>query len=275
MARSLDQILAELNPQYATSENILNTRINAIPGETDAGISQADAKLGEANTNILNSARRRGTGVAFGGIPIADQTKYAATEYAPAIANLRATGANKELTLQEQLANLARDKSTQAQSIYDTGIAQDLQERTFQESIRQFNEQQAAARAAAAAASYSFGGAGGGAAGTTAPVPNRATYSTDLQGLEAQLKSGKAPTYEQAVDALVGTYGKNGISPQEIGNYLYELYSRFYNTSQTKKYYGPGSQFQQTAALLSSPKQTKETINGANVYLPSILNGRS
>ena len=163
MARSLDQILAELNPQYASSENILNTRLNAIPGEIDSGIAQTDAKLSLANDNILNSARRRGIGVAQGGIPLGEQAKYAATEYAPAIANLRATGAQKELGLQESLAQLGREKRGQAQSIYDTGVSQDLAERSFQEQTRQFNEQlaasnRAAAQQAAAARSYSFGG---------------------------------------------------------------------------------------------------------------------
>lgn len=170
MARSLDQVLAELNPSYAGSEAILNTRLNAIPGETQAGIAQADARLGQANTNILNSARRRGTGVAFGGIPIGEQAQYAATEYAPAIANLQAAGANKELSLQESLASLNREKRSQAQSIYDTDVARDFQERQFQESIRQFNEQQAAQRAAsqaAAAGAYSFGGGAAAAGGAT------------------------------------------------------------------------------------------------------------
>jgi len=172
MARSLDAILAELNPSYATSENILNTRLNAIPGEIDAGIAQTDAKLGVANTNILNSARRRGTGVAFGGIPLAEQANYAATEYAPAIANLRSVGANKELSLQDSLATLARDKRTQAQSIYDTGIAQDLAERTFQESQRQFNEQQRAAKDALG--NYNFGN-------TTAPTPSTAPGAARIE----------------------------------------------------------------------------------------------
>jgi hypothetical protein len=183
VARSLDQILAELNPSYSSSENILNTRLNAIPGEIEAGVQQADAKLGQANTNILNSARRRGTGVAFGGIPLGEQAQYAATEYAPAIANLKATGANKELSLQESLASLNREKRSQAQSIYDTDLSRDFQERQFQESIRQFNEQQAAqARAAAdAARQYNFGGGGGGG-NPTGATPGAARIDKNANG---------------------------------------------------------------------------------------------
>jgi len=158
MARTLDQVLAEITPQFTASENILNARLGAIPGETESGIAAADAKLGQANENILSGARRRGIG--FSGIPIGEQAKYAATDYAPAVANLKSAGLNKELTLQEQLATLGREKRTQAQSIFDTEQSRDFQERQFQESIRQFNEQQAAAARAAAGAGggYSFGG---------------------------------------------------------------------------------------------------------------------
>lgn len=171
--------MTELGPSYGNSESIINSRLNAIPGQIDQGIAQADAKLGQANTNILNSARRRGTGVAFGGIPLAEQAQYAATEYAPAIANLRSTGLNNELSLQESLASLNRDKRAQAQSIYDTDQSRDFQERQFQESIRQFNEQQAASNRAAAASAYSFGGASG---DQTAAAPGAARVDRNAKG---------------------------------------------------------------------------------------------
>lgn len=160
MARTLDQIYADLGNNYTGSANIINTRLNAIPGEIDAGIAATDAKLNVANENILNSARRRGTGIALGGIPVGEQAKYAATDYAPAIANLRATGAQKELSLQESLQQLDRERRSQSQSIYDNELSRDFQERQFQEGVRQFNEQQAAAARAAAVGSggYSFGG---------------------------------------------------------------------------------------------------------------------
>lgn len=175
MARSLDQILAELNPNYSGSENIINARLNAIPDETQAGIAQADAKLAQANTNILDAARRRGLG--FSGIPVGEQAQYAATDYAPAIANLKADGANKELTLQESLQQLARDKRSQAQSIFDNETAQDFQNKQFQEQVREFNQnlayqkaKDAADRAASQSNVMSYLGGGGGSGGTSAPT---------------------------------------------------------------------------------------------------------
>lgn len=157
MARTLDQVLAEISPQFTASENILKARLGAIPGETESGIAAADARLLQANDNILTGARRRGIG--FSGIPIGEQAQYAATDYAPAVANLKSAGLNKELGLQETLATLGREKRSQAQSIYEGDLNRDFQERQFQESVRQFNEQQATARAASAGAGgYSFGG---------------------------------------------------------------------------------------------------------------------
>jgi len=56
----------------------------------------------------------------------------------------------------------------------DTEVSRDFQERQFQESIRQFNEQQSAARAAASAAAASAGyGFGGGGGEPTAPSPSQ------------------------------------------------------------------------------------------------------
>jgi len=211
VARSLDQILAELNPQYATSENILNTRLNAIPGEIDSGIAQTDAKLAQANSNILSSAQRRGTGTAFGGIPLGDQAKYAATEYAPAIANLRATGAQKELSLQESLAGLAREKRGQAQSIYDTGVSQDLAERGFQEQIRQFNEQQAAANRAAAAQAKQYSFANAASQQTAAKTPR-----------SVQTKPGSFAFYDEA-DKPISAAQYALKTNQNIGDVLYDM----------------------------------------------------
>jgi hypothetical protein len=165
MARSLDQVLAELEPSYSGSRSLYQTQLDAIPSEVDAGIAQADAKLEQAHESILAGARRRNLG--YAGIPMGEQAKYNATEYAPAIANMKSQGQQRKMSILEALQGLDRDKRTSGQSIYDQELSRDFQERQFQEQIRQFSEsQKAAARAAAAASSggYGFGGGGGGAA---------------------------------------------------------------------------------------------------------------
>lgn len=174
MARTLDQISKQLDSTYAGSRSAYQAKLDALPGEIEAGIAQADAKLGQANDQILAGARRRGLG--FSGIPVGEQAEYAATEYAPAIANLKSSGRNTELSILDALSGLDRERLSQAQGIRDSELAREFQERQFKEQQRQFNlqleesrKQAAAARAAAATAGVGAYLGGGGTKTTAAP----------------------------------------------------------------------------------------------------------
>ncbi|THG30673.1 hypothetical protein [Naasia lichenicola] len=164
MARSLDQILAELNPYYDPSRKVVQSQLDAVPGETEAGIAQAEAKLGVANENILNGARTRGLG--FSGIPVGEQAKYAATDFAPAVAGLKATGAAKATTLAQSLSDLQLKAVSQAQGIRDNEIGADQSAATLAEQQRQFDLSYALQKSAAAAASSSTAGIGAYLTGT-------------------------------------------------------------------------------------------------------------
>lgn len=198
MARTLEAAKAELEPYYAGSRNVIQTKLNAIPGEIEAGIAQADAKLGQANDNILAGARRRGLG--FSGIPVGEQAQYAATEYAPAIANMRTAGKNQELSLLETLNSYDRDQRQAAQGLVDGDLARGFQERQFQEQIRQFNEQMAAqerqaaqARAAQQADISRYLG-GGAAAGAGAGGAGGATMTRNEKGYQFTGANGRPIT---------------------------------------------------------------------------------
>lgn len=137
--------------------------MDMLPGQADSEVAGLDAKLQSANQGIVDAARRRGLG--FSGIPIAEQAKYAATDYAPAVARVRDNARSQAMSLQEALLGLSRDQRTQAEGIYNNEQARALQEAQLAEQQRQFNENLAfqreqAARQAAAASSggYSFGG---------------------------------------------------------------------------------------------------------------------
>lgn len=133
-----------------------------------------------------------------------------------------------------------QQKLSNAKDIYSTMVQKEAEarrqaeaDRAYQLQMAQFEEsKKAAARTAASSGGRSTGTAGAGA-GT-----NRAAYDGDLGNLESALKSGKAPNYEQAVSSLVSKYAGRGISPQEIGDYVYQLYGRFFNTAGTKRFYG-------------------------------------
>lgn len=179
--------MAELDPYYAGSKTAVQTQLDAAPVQQEAELSGLDAKLGQANDNILSAARSRGLG--FSGIPVAEQAKYAATDYAPAVANLKGKYVTQKNTLTEALNSLGRDQMTQGQSIFDAEQQRDLAQQQLNEQKRQFDMQLAeskaqAARAAAASrgggGGYSFGGLGG-AAASPAAAAAAAANSAQMQ----------------------------------------------------------------------------------------------
>lgn len=175
-ARSLEQIFSELGSIYDPQANLIRQQQSAIPGQIAEEEKGLGAKQEAAFGEILGGARRRGLG--FSGIPLSEQAKYTSTEFLPALARLRQSGREQATSLEQAILGIQERRGSQAQAIRQSEEQQDLAERQFAESIRQFNEQLRAqaeerARSAAAArsAAYSptFGGGGGG--GATPPNP--------------------------------------------------------------------------------------------------------
>lgn len=158
MATTLQQIMAELDPYYQGSRGIYKQQLEALPGQGEAEVKGLDAKLAVANDNILEGARSRGLG--FSGVPVGEQTKYAATEYAPAVARVKQGQQQQQTSILEALNGLDRDQVGRAQTIFDNAEQRRIQEAQLAEQRRQFDEQQRAA-----AASSGSGGGGGLGAG--------------------------------------------------------------------------------------------------------------
>lgn len=192
MARSLDAIIAELEPGYAGSRTTTQNQINALPGETDAQLGGLKATAEQSHEEILNSARRRGVG--FGGIPIGEQVKYDATTFKPAVANLYSAQNARKTSLEEALNGLYRDQRTQAVGVRETELGRDLQQQQLDENRRQFEanlvfqreqlaqqaREAAASRAASAASSAGIGSYfGGGAAQAQQQAQAQAPQITD------------------------------------------------------------------------------------------------
>ena len=156
MAKSLDAILAELEPGYAGSRQTINTQLSALPAQFEADLSGLNAQLSEANDNILTGARSRGLG--FSGIPVGEQAKYAATQFAPAVAKLKSDQLTRRTTLDEALNSLNRDQRNTAQTIYQKELDRDEAARQFNEQLAAQKEAEARAAARAAGTGYSFGG---------------------------------------------------------------------------------------------------------------------
>lgn len=159
-ARTLEQILSELGTVYDPQIQSIQAKQQDIPNQVKQEEQGLQAKQQTAFGDILNGARRRGTGVAFGGIPLQEQAKYTADNYLPALANLHTAAKQQATSLQDAINQIYERRNTQAQDIFNN-------DRNFAEQQRQFNEslalqKQQAAQSAAAASAFSpslgFGG---------------------------------------------------------------------------------------------------------------------
>lgn len=146
MARSFEQILAEINSKSDPQRNIVLSQISQLPTQQAADEASLDAKKDQAYDDILAGARRRGLG--YAGIPLGEQAKYNATDYAPAVANLKSTYGNRKATLESALADIGKNDYNTAYDVFNA-------DRNFEEQQRQFNENIALQRQAAAAQSAS------------------------------------------------------------------------------------------------------------------------
>jgi hypothetical protein len=109
-ARSLDQIIQELNGTYQPQINSIEQRRAALPGQLQAEEAGLQAKQGKAYEDILLGARRRG--VAAGGIPLGEQAKYSATEYMPALARLRTSGQEQSRSLDDAINQIYEKRNS-------------------------------------------------------------------------------------------------------------------------------------------------------------------
>jgi hypothetical protein len=137
MARSFQQILAEVSAQSDPQRKTVLNQIADLPNQQVAQESALGAQKDQAYEDIVNGARRRGMG--FSGIPLGEQAKYNATEYAPALANLKTGFNNSRTTLQSSLADMGKNDYSTAYDMFN-------QDRSFAEQQRQFNAQLAESR---------------------------------------------------------------------------------------------------------------------------------
>lgn len=137
--RTLEQIYSALDSVYTPQVNSLRTRQANTVQEAEADVAAATGAKDRAFGDIMSGARRRGTGIAFGGIPLAEQARYASDVFAPSVMKAKADARNRATSLEEAILGLNERRTTQAQGIFDG-------ERNFFEQQRQYNESQALQR---------------------------------------------------------------------------------------------------------------------------------
>lgn len=158
MARSFQDVLNEVTARSDPQRKIVLDQVASLPAQQQAEEASLDAKKNQAFDDIIAGARRRGTGIALGGIPLGEQAKYLATDYAPAVANLKTSFGNRRGSLESALADIGRNDYMSAQDIFGREQALDEQRRQFDLSYALQQQQAADARRAATAG----GGSGSG-----------------------------------------------------------------------------------------------------------------
>lgn len=199
MARSLDQILAEVTARSDPQRQIVLSQISQLPTQQAADEASLGAKKDQAYEDIVSGARRRGLG--FSGIPLGEQAKYNATEYAPAVANLKSTYGTRKSTLESALADIgSRDYST-AYDMFN-------QDRSFEEQQRQFNEQLTESRRQAA---------------RVATSPSPTFGGTEKKRASAARKQDGGFAFSDAAGQPISAARYAQLTGQPIGNLLYSL----------------------------------------------------
>lgn len=134
MARTLDQIIAELNPAFTPQVESLQKQAQLIPGQIAEQEKGLIAQKDNAFNDILSGARQRGLG--FSGIPLAEQAKFTATNFLPALAGLRSQGQQRAQSLQDAILGVQERKNTLAQSIYGGELDREAAQRAAASAAR-------------------------------------------------------------------------------------------------------------------------------------------
>ena len=113
---------------------------------------------------ITDQANRRG--LFYSGLPIAEEQKYTASSFLPAVANLRSRYTTQKFNLQDAISKIAQDQYSKGQEIYQTELNRDEEQRQFNERLRASSA--ASGSGGTGYASPSFGG------GYTEPTPTPA-----------------------------------------------------------------------------------------------------
>lgn len=247
MARSFDQVLAEVTSRSDPQRQLVLGQISQLPTQQAADEASLDAKQDLAHEDILAGARRRGLG--FAGIPLGEQAKYNATEYAPAVANLKTSYGGRKATLESALAGIGQNDYSTAYSMFN-------QDRAFDEQQRQFNESLSAQQKAAASQSNPFAGLFGGAGKAEAPPDSYA--NVDKQGatnaVKALLSTGNRDTINRTIAAITDSANR--------GN----AYDRF--KLELLDMYRKNSQYGSLFKNLSAPSTNKLPTGGISTADP-------
>lgn len=232
--QSLDQIIADLNPAYSQSENLIGQQRGGLGVKYGSQRTALNAEKGEGFNAISENANSRG--LAFGGIPAHEQAQYLSTKFLPGMQKIAEQQNQEDMQLQMALADLTKEKRLKAtdirgqqQSAYESYLEAERQ-RAFQAEqsrlTREFEAQQAAATRAAQAASQRAQSA----TPDTTGAQRAALAVLTAKGAQGKDKKVAPSTFQNAMNAYVGAGG----SPNDFRN----LYSGYANLQWSPGAYG-------------------------------------
>lgn len=246
--RTLDQILSEIGGVYTPQIQSLQTQQADIPNQVRAEEDGLAAKQKSAFGSILSGARRRGTGVAFGGIPLGEQAEYTASTYMPALANLRTAAKQQATSLQDAINQIQERRQSTA-----IGLQQYDQQRydswkQNQDALAE-SRRQAEAQASNLGSYFNLGGGGGGAESARPSIASNGKGGFDFYGADSK-------------PITAGMYARQ--TGQDIRDVLHTIGSQG-DTGAAKLY--------NTLRVIKDPNMLNSTINTLAKQYPWVFNG--
>lgn len=158
--QTIAEAMADLDPAYAASRDIVAKRQSALPAKYDAQRAGIKAERGEGFNTINNQATGRGG--SFSGIPADEQARYLSTKYLPGMQQADFQQNEEDLSLLGELATIGKEQRLTATGRVDKQTSdlnswnQMIQQQQFtaaeNEKQRRASAAEAAANRAAAAA---------------------------------------------------------------------------------------------------------------------------
>lgn len=228
--QSLDQILAQLDPAYAPSRNLYNQQLSVLPGQQTAAIQGLDVAKQNAFRDVNTNANSKG--LAFSGIPAAEQTRYVGEKYLPARAGVESDFQKQTFTLQQALASLEQERRLKATDT-QAGQQKTLQDYLDAERQRQFQASQAALdrQLSSRNASLSASSRGGGGRAPTAQevktavAQNVASQFNKLRGRDGKVSN---ETWANGLNDFTAAGGSVRQFWQNYGSYVNGKFGKSY-----------------------------------------------
>lgn len=221
--------MTQLDASYNPSRQLINQQISALPSQSDAQIAGLKATQADSFNQIQQGAQDRGLG--FSGIPLADQAKYTASTFLPAVAQVQQSQNQNQNTLLGALNNLGIDQTKTANGIQAQQVQNDIAQ-----------QQADAAARAAAASSNALGGLFD--SGAQPPAPTQTSTTTDpyakvdkqgaANAIVSLLKTNNAGLVNQTMKAIQSSASNGNLYDQYklalINSYLNNKGTAYNNT---------------------------------------------